>query len=106
MPVKNIDVATLKEWLGKGEVLLVDVREKWEYESAAIPCAVLVPLATVTTDTAPDNTGKKTVFYCRSGIRSLKAAEFIISHKEHLEIYNLTGGILQWAADGNPIEQH
>ena len=106
MPIQNINATTLKNWLDTDDILLIDVREKWEYEAAAIPGATLVSLGTISKDTLPVLEGRKVVIYCRSGVRSVKAATLIETIYPDIVLNNLQGGILEWAANGNIIEQH
>lgn len=104
MPIKNIDAATLKGWLAKDEAILVDVREPSEHATGVIPGALLVPLATVSGHTVPTPKGKKLVMQCRSGARSITAGEILLKENPELEIYNLGGGILEWAATGGAVK--
>lgn len=98
MAIGNINVNTLKDWMNKNEVMLVDVREPAEWDANRIEGAVLIPLATVPHTTMPSVTGKKLVIYCRSGKRSQTACEVLMHLNPALEVYNLEGGILAWEA--------
>lgn len=98
MAIGNINVNTLKDWMNKGEVILVDVREPAEWEASRIEGAVLIPLATVPHTAIPSVAEKKLVIYCRSGKRSLTACEVLAHLNPALELYNLEGGILAWEA--------
>lgn len=102
--MKNIDAATLKDWLARGEAILVDVREPTEHATGVIPGALLVPLATISGCTVPAPEGKKLVMQCRSGARSQTAGETLLRENPELEVYNLGGGILEWVASGGAIE--
>jgi rhodanese-related sulfurtransferase len=44
-----------------------------------------------------------TVFYCQMGGRSAQAAAFAAEHG-FVDVYNLQGGIAEWASAGLPIE--
>jgi rhodanese-related sulfurtransferase len=96
MTIKNVDAATLKTWLQNDEVVLIDVREPFEYEAANISQAILMPLATISNQVLPQLNGKKLVIHCRSGKRSLDACNLLLVENEDLEVYNLEGGILAW----------
>lgn len=104
MPMKNIDSRTLKAWLDNGEAVLVDVREPHEHATGVIPQAVLLPLAQVSGRAIANPEGKKLVMQCRSGARSWTAGEILLKEDPDLEIYNLAGGILEWAASGNTVK--
>src|SRR6185369_2456049 len=105
MPVKNIDSSTLRKWLEQGDVIVVDVREPAEHATGVIPGAYLLPLGQVSSTKIPDPKGKKLVMQCRSGARSMTAGEILLSQNPALEVYNLAGGILEWAASGNEVRK-
>ena len=69
MPVQ-ISPATLKEWLDQGHsVYLLDVREPWENQFAAIPNSVLVSLGDLSNslDEVTPPKDAKVVVYCHHG---------------------------------------
>ena len=45
IPMTEVDAATLKSWMDRGEAVLVDVREENEFARESIPGATLVPLS-------------------------------------------------------------
>ena len=57
--VPSIDANTLNDWIGRDEVLLIDVREANEHARAHIPAAVLMPLSSIATAELPDAGDKK-----------------------------------------------
>ncbi|WP_019217019.1 rhodanese-like domain-containing protein [Legionella tunisiensis] len=44
MPIQTVDPATLKDWLDRGEAILIDVREPEEHQKENIPGAISLPL--------------------------------------------------------------
>lgn len=96
MTIGSINVATLRDWMAKGEAVLVDVREQDEWNAGYIEGATLIPLATVPTTPMPAAGGKKLVIYCRSGRRSMTACEVLNHLNPSQDVYNLEGGILAW----------
>ena len=98
--MRTVNVATLKEWLAKGEVVLIDVREPAEHAAQNIPEAKLVPLAELCKDKIPGLTGKKLVIHCQAGMRGQRACEKILAEDPCLEVYNLEGGISAWLQSG------
>lgn len=96
MPIKTVDVTTLKSWLKSGEAILVDVREPAEFQAANIPSATLIPLATISKSALPNTDGKKLVMHCKAGMRSLSACDKLLAEDPNLVIYNLEGGIDAW----------
>ena len=49
---QQITQDTAKEMMDTQEVVILDVREQHEYDSGHIPSAVLLPVGTITEDTA------------------------------------------------------
>ncbi len=104
MPIKNVDITTLRKWIDLNEVVIIDVREPSEHEEMSIPDAILMPLATVCKDKLPATNHKKVVVHCRSGKRSQDACEKLLAEDPSLELYNLEGGILAWAEVGHTLK--
>lgn len=102
--IYNVSPDTLCQWLQHDKILLVDVREKEEYEFSFIPSAYWLPLKQVCLDQLPME-NRRVVFYCLLGKRSLKAAEKLVAEDPLLEVYHLTGGITAWIDMGLPIEK-
>jgi len=75
--VRQVDVRRLAAKLKAGEpVYLLDVRQPWEHETAALPGSVLIPLdqlAARAGEVRPPE-GAAVVVYCRHGVRSLSGA--------------------------------
>jgi rhodanese-related sulfurtransferase len=81
--------------------LLIDVREPWELEIAAIPGALHVPMATVPDRLDTIDPNRRVVVMCRSGGRSMQVARFLEAHG-YPRVANLAGGILAWGRDVDP----
>ena len=79
------------------EYVILDVREQHEYDEGHIPGAVLLPLGSITQESAaaviPD-TAATVMIYCRSGNRSKQAAE-ILCDLGYLNVKEF-GGITTW----------
>lgn len=99
----NIDPETLHNWMQAEEVLLVDVRERDEFEAERIPGSVLVPLSTFDPADLPAEPGKKTVLTCFIGGRSAQAADrlFSIGYREAI---HLDAGLFGWKEAGLATE--
>jgi len=104
MDIKNIDSTTLKKWLENKEAVIVDVREPAEHAAEKIANSHLLPLSEITKSALPKSANQKLVLHCRSGGRSKKACEKLLSEDPNLEIYNLEGGISSWQASGCEVE--
>jgi rhodanese-related sulfurtransferase len=101
--VENIGPAELKEGLDNGTILLIDVREPKETDLERIPGSVLAPLTTFDPAALPDSGGRRVVFSCRSGNRSVKSS--LIAQEAGLPYdAHLAGGILAWKAAGYDTE--
>lgn len=80
-------------------VVILDVREQYEYDEGHIQGAVLLPSGSVTAKAAevlPDK-DQKILVYCRSGNRSATAARALVS-LGYTQIYDF-GGIIDWPYD-------
>jgi len=102
--VQTIDAATLNDWIGKGEVLLIDVREINEHARAHIPAAVLMPLSGLSSAELPDAGGRKIAVVCATGVRSAMAAERLFAH-HYDSVYNVHGGMMGWQMAGLGVAQ-
>lgn len=103
--VKVIDVTEYPNYAETAHTL-VDVRETWEYEEGHLPGAVNIPLSVFTERFTEIDEGKAVLLVCRSGGRSMQAAQFLaVQDKPYPEIVNLDGGTMDWIAVGNPVEK-
>lgn len=101
--IPEIDPLTLKTLLDRGEVLLVDVRERDEYAEERIRGAKLVPLSTFSPDQLAAEKGKPMVLQCLGGGRSARALS-VLAQAGFERLHNLQGGIMAWKAAGLPTE--
>ncbi|MEX0590098.1 MAG: rhodanese-like domain-containing protein [Xanthobacteraceae bacterium] len=101
--VEDLTPEQVKAGLDAGEIVLVDVREPHENLAERIPGGVLNPLQSFDPAAVPEPAGKRVVFYCRSGRRSVTASQLTQAagapHDAHL-----AGGILAWKAAGFDTE--
>jgi sulfur-carrier protein adenylyltransferase/sulfurtransferase len=84
---------------------LIDVREQVEWDAGHIPGAEFIPLGRLEQEIAAAVPDKDTeiIMQCRSGARSGRGTD-LLQQLGYTNVVNLAGGILQWAADGLPIE--
>ncbi|SFE80984.1 molybdopterin-synthase adenylyltransferase MoeB [Thermoflexibacter ruber] len=100
LSLKSITVQELKEALDRGEdIFLLDVREAHEYEICHLEEAVQIPMSSISehVDLIPQN--KKVVVYCHHGMRSANVIKYLEKKIQHRHLYNLAGGIHQWASE-------
>ena len=94
---QQITQEAAKEMMDTQEVVILDVREYHEYDSGHIPGAVLLPVGTITEDTAAaviDELDAVVLVYCRSGNRS-KTASQALADLGYTNVYEF-GGINTW----------
>lgn len=75
---------------------LLDVRESFEYQIAAIDNSVLIPMNQITEHVQELDKGKPTVVICHHGMRSESVA-YYLDEQGFTQVFNLTGGIHAWA---------
>jgi molybdopterin/thiamine biosynthesis adenylyltransferase/rhodanese-related sulfurtransferase len=97
----EIDRAGLERILREGtRVQLLDVREDWEREMAAIEPSKHVPLGRLETsspaDLAPFDPSVPTVVYCAAGIRSLRGIQILRERHGFRSALSLRGGMRDW----------
>jgi sulfur-carrier protein adenylyltransferase/sulfurtransferase len=104
--VREIDVRRARDQLGSQEApVLVDVRERNEWNQGHIPGAVLIPLGELETrigEAAPDRS-RPVILYCASGRRSAVGAQRL-EELGYDDAVSVTGGFNAWAELGYPSE--
>jgi rhodanese-related sulfurtransferase len=87
----------LKTRLDKGDTLvLLDVREDWEYSLAKINGSILVPLGTLPQSLTRLNRESEIIAICHHGMRSADATNFLLQ-QGFSNVKNLVGGIDAWS---------
>jgi len=88
------------------DIVLVDVREKYEWNEGHIPSAVHVPrgfLELQIEEAVPDKS-KTVLLYCAGGVRSLMAGK-TLQDMGYENAISMSGGFGQWKAAGLPFVQ-
>jgi rhodanese-related sulfurtransferase len=101
--VEDLTVEQVKAGLDDGSILLVDVREPNELAAERIPGAIGFPLSTFDPSALPDPEGKRVVFSCRSGRRSVTASKAAQAGGLPYDAH-MAGGILAWKEAGFDTE--
>ena len=97
-----ITVQELKQKLDRGEkIVLIDVREPWEYNIAKIDGAQLMPLGTLAAEYKKLDPNAEIVMHCHMGMRSMDATQFLLQ-QGFKNVKNLTGGINAWSLQVDP----
>jgi rhodanese-related sulfurtransferase len=98
----EIGAAETQRRFAAGEVQIVDVREPSEWDHSRIPGDVKhIPLGELT-QRAAEVGDQPVVFQCRSGVRSLMAAQAFRAAGR--KAYSLEGGLVAWDDEGLPLE--
>ena len=105
--VVQLSTDSLQTWLDESAMaerpLLLDVREKEEYEvshlKGAVP-ALTEKEALQALEGVPQET--PVVLYCSVGYRSSEMAGFL-QNRGYKKVYNLEGSIFAWANEGRPV---
>ncbi len=87
------------------EIVVVDVREKHEWNEGHIPGAIHVPrgfLELQIEEAVPDK-DKTVLLYCAGGVRSLMAGQ-TLQQMGYRNAISMAGGFGQWKAGGYPFE--
>ncbi len=96
---QDLDVLALSARLAAGDApVLLDVREQWEFDIAALPDAKLVPLGTLQQATPTLDRTADYVVYCHHGGRSAMAAQWLRA-QGFTRVANLEGGIDAWSLE-------
>lgn len=94
---EQISQQEAKTMMDTQDVIILDVREQEEYDSGHIPGAVLLPVGTISEETAAAVIPEKdsvVLVYCRSGNRS-KTASAALAELGYTGVYEF-GGINTW----------
>ena len=95
--VKQLTPEQLKASLDKNNpVLLLDVREPWEYEICHIDESVNISMSQIPSSLEQFDPEKEIVLICHHGIRSQQVANYL-ADKGFNKINSLDGGIDAWA---------
>lgn len=99
----NIDAQTVNELRGREDVLVLDVREDFEFAAGHIPGATLIPLGQLSSRLADLPADKTILAVCRSGNRSGQATELL--KQKGFDVHNMQGGMIAWENAGFEIDQ-
>jgi sulfur-carrier protein adenylyltransferase/sulfurtransferase len=104
--IHQIDVERARELIDGAEPpVLVDVRERNEWNQGHVPGAVLIPLGELESkigEAAPDRS-RPVILYCASGNRSAFAAK-TLEELGYEDVASVDEGFVGWAARGFPSE--
>jgi adenylyltransferase/sulfurtransferase len=98
----QISAKEVQARIARGDsLLLVDVREPWEYQLCHIPDAKLIPLGTLPASLNTLLDAENVICYCHHGMRSLDAAVWL--RQQGVEsAKSMAGGIERWSVEVDP----
>jgi rhodanese-related sulfurtransferase len=98
----QISAKEVNERVGRGDkLLLVDVREQWEYDLSKIPGAKLIPLGALPASLNTLLDADEVICYCHHGMRSLDAVVWL--RQQGVEnAKSMAGGIERWSVEVDP----
>ena len=84
--------------------MIVDIREKKEFDSGHIVDSIHIPLAKLKQRLTElkKHTEKPVVVVCKLGQQSGEAAK-TLQEAGHVEVYKLSGGLAEWKAQTMPL---
>jgi len=100
--VAEVSPVELKKRIETGEsIVLLDVREPFEYAFCRIENSKLIPLGELGRRAGELDRSDDIVVYCHTGVRSARAVE-LLSSEGFRKVRNLKGGIRAWAQEVDP----
>jgi rhodanese-related sulfurtransferase len=101
-PLKEISPVELQQLLsGRGDLVLLDVREPEELAVASIDGALHIPMGDVPGRLHELDPEKEIVVFCHHGIRSASVVQFL-AQRDFERVVNLAGGIDAWSRIVDP----
>ncbi len=108
--IDQIRPSQLSDWIEKQAanplpVLLIDVREDWEFETAKVKAQGFelqhLPMQTIPTHVDQWDKGRPIALLCHHGSRSQHVAHFLEQHGFQ-NLANISGGIHAWSLEADP----
>ena len=95
--LSQVDISTLLKRLNaqQDNLLLIDVRESFEWELGYIEGSLLIPLGEIWQRAGEIDHDREAILICEEGIRSSTAASLLL-HRDFPRAANVPGGIGDW----------
>jgi rhodanese-related sulfurtransferase len=100
--MKHVSPEEVRALAAAGGLEIIDVRERHEWIGGHLPGSRLVPLGAYLRDPRGQVSGRRVLFVCAHGLRSVTAGVAAESAGVE-EVYNLDGGVVWWVARGLPL---
>ncbi len=83
------------------ELIILDVREPWERQTANIALSLHVPMADIPSRLQELNPEQHIVVYCHHGVRSLSVTAWL-RKQGYEKVQSMSGGIERWSLEIDP----
>ncbi|MCC7493607.1 MAG: rhodanese-like domain-containing protein [Fimbriimonadaceae bacterium] len=100
---RDVDAATLKNWLDADQAVLIDVREPAEFAAGHIPGALLLPSSRFEVGQVQPAPGKMLVLHCASGMRAGGVCEKLLAAGLS-DVFIYRPGLKGWQDAGFAVE--
>jgi len=102
--ISQITASELARQLGEGAASVIDVRARSEWETGHLPGVAHIPLGNLPEHLSRLPRNRPLVVHCQGGARSAIAAS-LLQANGFGNVFNLKGGLAEWAAGGFPIQR-
>lgn len=92
---EDVTAAQAEKLIASGDIVVIDVREPFEFADGHIPGATLIPLGVIQSKLASLNPDSSYLLVCRSGNRSGQASRILVA-QGFKNVRNMSGGMLAW----------
>ncbi|MEW9899080.1 rhodanese-like domain-containing protein [Chitinivorax sp. PXF-14] len=102
--MQQITAHMLDQWLrddSRGQPVLLDVREGWEFQHCHIAGSVHIPMHEIPSRLNEIDDEVDTVVICHHGMRSMQVAQYL-ERAGFGRVHNLQGGVDAWSRDIDP----
>jgi adenylyltransferase/sulfurtransferase len=97
-----IEPREVHDMMKKGvKFFLLDCREPWEFQTARIEGATLIPMRQIAQKLDDIPKDQPVVVYCHAGVRSFNAASWL--KQQGVKALSMTGGIDRWSKEIDPM---
>lgn len=100
----EMDSGELRQRFDAGDVAVLDVRGRSEWEAGHLPGVKYIPLGYLADRIDEVPRDRPLVLHCQGGGRSAIAASLLAAHG-FTDVTNLAGGYSAWSSEGNPVER-
>ena len=101
--MNQLTVQALAQWLAdpaRSRPVLLDVREAWEVQTAALTDITHIPMREIPARVAELDRKSEIVAICHHGGRSMQVAMFL--ERQGITMHNLAGGMDAWSREIDP----